>query len=66
MAKTKKLQVGNTVIIPRGTKVTTCGNTVRRANDAVVTARKVEFTKAGNPKITWKSNGYLATAILKV
>ena len=64
--KSNKLEVGCQVIIPEGTKVTTRGNTTRRENPAIVTVRQLEYTRAGNPKVTWKSAGYAATAILKV
>jgi hypothetical protein len=61
----KKIKVGSSVIIPAGTKVTRQGEVTKRTTESVVTIRRLEHTKAGNPKVTWKSNGYMATAILK-
>jgi hypothetical protein len=63
MAKTKNL-VGKTVTIPAGTKVTVQGTTAKRATAATVTVRAQAETRTGT-KITWKSNGYMATAVLK-
>lgn len=65
MAKTTKLAVGSRVTIPAGTRVTTQGEIVKRTVDTMVTVRDISFTKTGNPRISWKSNGYRATAVLK-
>lgn len=64
--KLNKLAVGSLVVIPEGTKVTTRGNTVTRENSTIVTVRNVEYTRAGNPIVFWKSCGYKAKAILKL
>ncbi len=61
----KKIKVGSMVVVPAGTKVTRQGEVTKRTSDAVVTVRHLEYTRAGNPKVTWKSNGFMATAILK-
>ena len=60
----KKIRVGTTVTIPAGTRVTSQGVTNKRSVDTQVTVRSVEYTRAGNPKVYWKSNGYSASAVL--
>ena len=60
-----KIKVGSKVTIPAGTKVTVRGEQVKRTMDTTVTVRDIEYTRAGNPKISWKSCGYRATAVLK-
>jgi len=65
MAKTSKIAVGRQVTIPAGTRVTRDGYTSSRTSPSTVTVRAVEFTRAGNPKIYWKSNGLRASAVLK-
>lgn len=65
MAKAKKIVVGSQVVIPAGSRVTVRGNTVKRQDDAIVTVRKLDTTRAGNLKVTWKSNGYMASTVLK-
>lgn len=62
---TKQIRVGSKVTIPAGSQVTCRGEKSKRSVPSTVTVRAVEFTKAGNPKITWKSCGYMATTILK-
>ena len=61
----KKVAIGTKVVIPAGTKVMVDGITMKRNRDTQVTARNVEYTKGGNPKVYWKSNGKQASAILK-
>ena len=61
----KKILVGRQVTIPAGTRVTRDGQTATRSTPAIVTVRAVEYTRAGNPKIYWKSNGLRASAVLK-
>lgn len=61
----KKIQVGRQVTIPAGTRVTRAGQTSSRTSDSKVTVRAVEYTRTGNPKIYWKSNGLRASAVLK-
>lgn len=65
MAKSKKIGVGSQVIIPAGSKVTVRGQTTKRQEDSIVTVRKLDQTRAGNLKVTWKSNGYMASTVLK-
>lgn len=65
MARSSKITAGRQVTIPAGTRVTRAGITSRRSNPSTVTVRSVEFTRAGNPKISWKSNGLRASAVLK-
>ena len=65
MGKTTKIAVGRQVTIPAGTKVTRAGSTTKRSLDSTVTVRSVEYTRSGNPKIYWKSNGLRASAVLK-
>ena len=62
---TKKLKIGSKVTIPAGSRVTSRGETTKRLAATEVTVRKLEFTKTGNPKVTWKSNGFMATTVLK-
>lgn len=59
------ITTGSRVVIPAGTKVTVNGATTKRTHESFVTVRGVTYTRAGNAKVTWKSNGYKATAILK-
>ena len=59
------IPVGTQILLPAGTRVTVNGTTVRRHRDAIVTVRRVSRTRTGAPRITWKSNGYMASAILK-
>lgn len=61
----KKIQVGRQVTIPAGTRVTRDGQTATRSSESTVTVRAVEYTRTGNPKIYWKSNGLRASAVLK-
>ena len=61
----KKIQVGRQVTIPAGTRVTRDGQTSTRSSESTVTVRAVEYTRTGNPKIYWKSNGLRASAVLK-
>lgn len=58
------IRTGRKVTIPAGTRVTRLGQTSKRTQDSKVTVRSVEQTKAGRTKVTWKSHGYLATAVL--
>ena len=59
------VKVGSRVVIPAGTRVTVRGNIIKRTHAALVTVRKVTATRAGNSKVTWKSDGYPATAVIK-
>lgn len=59
------MNIGQKVTIPAGTKVTCQGEVSKREVATMVTLRHVETTRAGNYKVTWKSRGYAATAILK-
>lgn len=61
----KKIQVGRQVTIPAGTRVTRDGQTSSRSSQSTVTVRAVEYTRSGNPKVYWKSNGLRASAVLK-
>lgn len=61
----KKIQVGRQVTIPAGTRVTRDGQTSSRLSESTVTVRAVEYTRSGNPKVYWKSNGLRASAVLK-
>lgn len=61
----KKIQVGRQVTIPAGTRVTRAGQTSSRSTESTVTVRAVEYTRSGNPKVYWKSNGLRASAVLK-
>ena len=65
MTKSSKITTGRQVTIPAGTRVTRNGVTTRRTSPSTVTIRAVEFTRSGNPKIYWKSNGLRASAVLK-
>lgn len=66
MAKATQIKVGKQVTIPAGTKVTVNGQAKKRQADSLVTVRNIETTRTGNLKVTWKSHGYKATAILSV
>lgn len=61
----EKISIGSRVEIPVGTKVTKQGITEKRSRAGLVTVQDLHLTKAGNMKITWKSHGYMATAIIK-
>jgi hypothetical protein len=65
MAKNNRISVGRQVTIPAGTRVTRAGITQTRQTPSIVTVRAMETTRAGNPKIYWKSNGLRASAVLK-
>lgn len=58
------IKAGRKVTIPAGTRVTCLGQTSKRTQDSQVTVRSVEQTRAGKTKISWKSMGYKATAII--
>ena len=60
-----KIAIGSKVTIPAGTLVIRNGERSKRARDTQVTVRHVETTRAGNFKVTWKSDGIMATACLK-
>ena len=62
---TPRIAIGRQVTIPAGTRVTRAGVTTKRSSDSTVTVRNLEQTRAGNPKIYWKSNGLMAYAVLK-
>lgn len=63
MAKARNY-VGRQVTIPEGTKVRVRGRTVTRRAESVVTVRAQEETRAGRTRITWKSHGYAASALI--
>ena len=65
MTKAKKITVGSQVTIPAGTQITVRGEKTKRQTSSQVTVRRLDFTKTGNTRVSWKSNGYMATAILK-
>lgn len=58
------IQIGRQVTIPRGTRVTRQGVISKRSSSSVITVRRIAVTRAGNPKVYWKSNGYTASAVL--
>lgn len=58
------IRAGRKVTIPAGTRVTRQGQTTKRSIDSRVTVRSAEQTRSGKTKVTWKSHGYMATAVL--
>ena len=56
--------VGKQVTIKAGTRVTYQGRIRARKNDSVVTVRASQPARNGKTKITWKSHGYAATALV--
>jgi len=60
----KKFRIGSKVEIPAGTVVTCNGEKTKRQNSSIVTIRSCQETKGGKFKISWKSNGYKAEAVL--
>ena len=63
MKKTSTL-IGKQVTIPAGTKVTRLGTTSKRSVQTTITVRAQEITRTGKTKVFWKSNGYMACAVL--
>ena len=65
MAKSTRIAVGRQITIPAGSRVTRAGVTQTRSSESTVTIRAVEYTRAGNAKVYWKSNGLRASTVLK-
>lgn len=63
--KVQQLTAGSKVSIPEGTKIKTADGEIKADRAFVVTVQKVEYTRAGNPKVTWKGHRSMKTAILK-
>ena len=68
MKKASQIQIeaGSTVSIPVGTKIKTKDGEIKAERPFTVTVRDVEFTRAGNCKVTWRGHRSLKTAIIKL
>lgn len=60
-----KTYIGKTIKIKAGTTVNRAGESAKRAADAVVTVRGQKTTQSGQTRVYWKSNGVIASAIVK-
>lgn len=56
--------VGSRVYVPAGTRVKRQGTTTTRQSGTMVTVRATELARGGKTRITWKSNGYNASALI--
>jgi len=56
--------IGRKITIKAGTKVTHLGKTTTRKADSTVTVIAAESARNGKTRITWKSMGYNATALV--
>ena len=63
---TTEITAGSKITIPVGTKIKTVDGEIKADRSFQVTASKVEWTKAGNPKVTWRGHRSVKTAIVKI
>lgn len=56
---------GRSVTIPAGTIVKREGITSKRKTASTVTVRKHEPARDGKTRVYWKSNGVIASALIK-
>lgn len=64
MSKVTNTLVGQTIVIPQGTRVYTRGSAEKQERTSEVTVRAEGLTRAGNQRIVWKRNGYKASAVI--
>ena len=68
MKKASQIQIeaGSTVSIPVGTKIKTKDGEIKAERSFTVTVQDVEYTRAGNAKVTWRGHRSHKTAIIKM
>lgn len=55
---------GQTLSIPAGKRIIRNGVPTRQVRESTVTVRAVKADRRGKTRIFWKSNGYVASALV--
>jgi len=59
------IYTGRQITIPAGTLVKREGQATKRKTSSVVTVRRHEPARDGKTRVFWKSNGVIASALVK-